>query len=183
MGAPDRGIDLAKAAHRMLLDSAAGVSDGQARQPSLLPGWSLGHVLTHLARNADGHTGQFRAASRGEAAQQYPGGPAQRARDIEAGAGRTRRRALRRSGCRRTAPGGRLGGSFDHPAWRTRRPRVRSDAHPPEMTSTGASSVPRRAAHIRAAGGLTVGRSTLSGSLRISRLLADAPIRLARRER
>lgn len=89
MGAPERDIDWAKAAHRRLLDTVSGVSDDRAREPSLLPGWTIGHVLTHLARNADGHAGQFQAAARGEAAQQYPGGPNQRARDIEAGAGRS----------------------------------------------------------------------------------------------
>jgi maleylpyruvate isomerase len=30
------------------------LDDDQVRRPSLLPGWSIGHVLTHLARNADG---------------------------------------------------------------------------------------------------------------------------------
>ena len=34
--------------------AAAVLSDSQAREPSLLPGWSRGHLLTHLARNADG---------------------------------------------------------------------------------------------------------------------------------
>ncbi|MDR2985031.1 MAG: maleylpyruvate isomerase family mycothiol-dependent enzyme, partial [Nocardiopsaceae bacterium] len=33
---------------------ASAFSDEQARDPSLLPGWSRGHVLTHIARNADG---------------------------------------------------------------------------------------------------------------------------------
>jgi maleylpyruvate isomerase len=33
--------------------TAAGLTDAQAREPSRLPGWSRGHVLTHLARNAD----------------------------------------------------------------------------------------------------------------------------------
>ena len=33
--------------------TAAGLSDQQAREPSALPGWSRGHVLAHLARNAD----------------------------------------------------------------------------------------------------------------------------------
>ena len=42
------------AATARLRRTAAGLSDGQAREPSLLPGWSRGHVLTHLARNADG---------------------------------------------------------------------------------------------------------------------------------
>ena len=33
--------------------TAADLTDAQAREPSRLPGWSRGHVLTHLARNAD----------------------------------------------------------------------------------------------------------------------------------
>ena len=32
----------------------AGLDDAGARSASLLPGWTVGHVLTHLARNADG---------------------------------------------------------------------------------------------------------------------------------
>jgi uncharacterized damage-inducible protein DinB len=27
----------------------------KSQQPSLLPGWSVGHVLSHLARNADSY--------------------------------------------------------------------------------------------------------------------------------
>lgn len=42
------------AATRRLLQTTAAVTDAQARQPSRLPGWSRGHLLTHLARNADG---------------------------------------------------------------------------------------------------------------------------------
>jgi maleylpyruvate isomerase len=36
-----------------LVQTAARLTDAEARQASLLPGWSRGHVLTHLARNAD----------------------------------------------------------------------------------------------------------------------------------
>ncbi|HAP77615.1 MAG TPA: maleylpyruvate isomerase [Acidimicrobiaceae bacterium] len=57
-------------------------------EPSLLDGWTRGHVLTHLARNADSHAQMLAAAARGEPAVQYPGGRAQRDADIEAGAGR-----------------------------------------------------------------------------------------------
>lgn len=46
---------LAEATSR-LLGTAAGLTDSQAREPSLLPCWSRGHVLSHLARNADGLT-------------------------------------------------------------------------------------------------------------------------------
>jgi maleylpyruvate isomerase len=34
--------------------TAAGLTDADARAPSLLPGWTRGHLLTHIARNADG---------------------------------------------------------------------------------------------------------------------------------
>ncbi len=77
---------LAEATGR-LLATAAGIDDGQARQPSLLPGWSRGHVLTHLARNADGLRNLLVWARTGVVTPQYP---SQQARDdaIEAGAGR-----------------------------------------------------------------------------------------------
>ena len=60
----------------------------EAQAPSLLPGWTRGHVLTHLARNADSHIGLFSAAARGEVGDQYPGGVDQRRGDIESGADR-----------------------------------------------------------------------------------------------
>ena len=37
-----------------LLATADALTDAQAAAPSRLPGWTRGHVLTHLARNADG---------------------------------------------------------------------------------------------------------------------------------
>ncbi|MEV4733408.1 maleylpyruvate isomerase family mycothiol-dependent enzyme [Saccharopolyspora sp. NPDC049426] len=40
-------------ATEVLLRSASGLDEISVRQPSLLPGWSRSHVLTHLARNAD----------------------------------------------------------------------------------------------------------------------------------
>ncbi len=58
------------------------------RGPSLLPGWSRAHVLTHLARNADGIWRVTEGASRGESALMYPGGEPARDAAIEAGAGR-----------------------------------------------------------------------------------------------
>jgi maleylpyruvate isomerase len=44
------GVD---AATDHLLRTVDGLTDHQAREPSLLPGWTRGHVLTHVARNAD----------------------------------------------------------------------------------------------------------------------------------
>ncbi len=68
-----------------------GFSDGVARQPSLLPGWSVGHLLTHLARNADSHLRMIEAGAEDRVVDQYPGGTAQREAEIEAGAHRPAR--------------------------------------------------------------------------------------------
>ena len=77
------------AAAQALLDAALiGLDDTAARRPSLLPGWSVGHVLTHIARNADSVVWRLEGAARGEVREQYPGGLAQRRADIEAGAER-----------------------------------------------------------------------------------------------
>jgi maleylpyruvate isomerase len=74
--------------HARLRETLHGLTDVGARRPSLLPGWTVGHVLTHLARNADSHVRMLEGARRGDVADQYPGGNEQRAADIEAGAGR-----------------------------------------------------------------------------------------------
>jgi maleylpyruvate isomerase len=67
--------------------SADAVTDQQARDPSLLPGWSRGHLLTHLARNADGLRNLLIWARTGVQTPQYPNVQA-RNDGIEAGAGR-----------------------------------------------------------------------------------------------
>jgi maleylpyruvate isomerase len=79
----------AYAAHRRLLALFAQVDDATVHRPSQLPGWTVGHVATHLARNADSHARVFEAAADGgEPAPQYPGGAAQRDAEIQAGATR-----------------------------------------------------------------------------------------------
>jgi maleylpyruvate isomerase len=70
-----------------LLQTAARLTDQQAREPSLLPGWSRGHVLTHLARNADGLRNLLIWARTGVVTPQYAD-DAERERGITAGAGR-----------------------------------------------------------------------------------------------
>ena len=65
-----------------LLDNARRLTDDAARQPSLLPGWTRGHVLTHLARGGDA----LRNVLLDEAP--YAGSEARDA-DIAAGAGRS----------------------------------------------------------------------------------------------
>ena len=64
------------------------MGDEAVRAPSRLPEWTVGHVLTHLARNADGNTRMVGGAARGEVLDQYPHGREGRAADIEAGAAR-----------------------------------------------------------------------------------------------
>lgn len=63
-------------------------NDADVTAASLLPGWTRGHVLTHLARNAEGITATLSGALRGEIVPRYPGGDAERDAAIEAGASR-----------------------------------------------------------------------------------------------
>ncbi len=65
-----------------------GLSDEVARRPTLLPGWTVGHVLTHVARNADSVVRRLEGAAQGEIVDQYPGGAAGREHEIEEGANR-----------------------------------------------------------------------------------------------
>ena len=78
--------DVERATSRLL--ATAGSLDADPSAPSLLPGWTRGHLLTHVARNADSHVRRTEAAIRGEMVDQYPGGYAAREAEIEAGAGR-----------------------------------------------------------------------------------------------
>jgi maleylpyruvate isomerase len=74
-------------ATQQLLRTAATFDDTDVREPSLLPGWTRGHVLTHLARNADGGTRILTWARTGEELPEYPSLQA-RAEQIEAGQAR-----------------------------------------------------------------------------------------------
>lgn len=58
------------------------------RGDSLLPGWTIGHVLSHLARNADALAEMSLAAARGEQRLMYPTAEA-REDEINAGADRS----------------------------------------------------------------------------------------------
>ena len=70
------------------LDQAVGQLDEQRmHQPSLLPGWSRGHVVSHLARNADGFVNLLTWARTGVEHPMYPSN-ADRDADIEEGATR-----------------------------------------------------------------------------------------------
>jgi maleylpyruvate isomerase len=90
MTIPTPSLDDMRAATANLLDdlTARGWTDRDAHAPSLLPGWTRGHVLTHLARNADGIERTVSGALRGERLDRYPHGTEGRNADIEAGATR-----------------------------------------------------------------------------------------------
>lgn len=76
------------AAHQRLLGALDSLTDEQCRQGSWLPNWSRGHVLTHLARNADSHVQLLQSAVHGEVGDQYSS-LEQRNTDIEDGARRS----------------------------------------------------------------------------------------------
>jgi maleylpyruvate isomerase len=86
--APAAWIEGCTATHRRIERVLEGLTDTEARRPSLLPGWTVGHVVTHLARNADSHSRMVEAAQRGEAVAQYAGGRPEREAAIAAGHGR-----------------------------------------------------------------------------------------------
>lgn len=87
------GLDEMAAATDRLLRTVDDLGDDEPaedalRAPSLLPGWTRGHVLSHLARNADGLTNLVEAARTGQDRPMYVGGKQGRDAEIEAGADR-----------------------------------------------------------------------------------------------
>jgi maleylpyruvate isomerase len=79
----DRDVTGAAHAHQRLLADVDQLTEAQLREPARLPGWSVAHVLAHLAGNAEGFVRMVEAADRGEQAEQYVGGAETRNRDIE----------------------------------------------------------------------------------------------------
>jgi maleylpyruvate isomerase len=76
------------ASHGRLLAAVQGLTDADVQAPSLLPDWTVGHVLTHVARNADSVVRRLVAAVEHRQVPQYEGGAEGRAAAIEAGSGR-----------------------------------------------------------------------------------------------
>jgi maleylpyruvate isomerase len=95
-------------ATQRLVRTAAQLSAAEIGQPSLLPGWTRGHVLSHVARNADGLRNLLIWARTGTPTPMYPSaearvagieqgaerGPAEHAADLTASADRFRDEAL-----------------------------------------------------------------------------------------
>jgi maleylpyruvate isomerase len=80
-------IDATVAATQRYLEDLTVLSDADVRAPSLLPGWSRAHVLTHVARNADGLRNLLVWARTGVETPQYPSWE-QRNLDIDSGSRR-----------------------------------------------------------------------------------------------
>jgi len=72
----------------LLLETTRSLDPGSVHHPSLCPGWTRGHVLTHVARNADGMVNLVMAVTTGEQIPMYAS-PEARDGDIEVGAGRS----------------------------------------------------------------------------------------------
>ena len=81
-------IERVREATQRLLAGLDALTDADVARPSLCPGWTAGHVLTHIARNADGLCRTLEGARRGEPVPMYDSTQARNA-DIEAGATRT----------------------------------------------------------------------------------------------
>jgi maleylpyruvate isomerase len=80
-------IEGLRSSTQALEHSIAPLTDDQVRGPSLLPDWSRGHVLTHIARNADAMVNLITWARTGVPTPMYPSREARNA-VIEAQAGR-----------------------------------------------------------------------------------------------
>jgi maleylpyruvate isomerase len=80
-------LDQIDGATARFVDTAGRFTEQDVRQPSLLPGWTRGHVLTHLARNADALRNLLEWARTGVPVSAYVS-QQDRDRAIEAGAGR-----------------------------------------------------------------------------------------------
>ncbi|MFF4383065.1 maleylpyruvate isomerase family mycothiol-dependent enzyme [Kitasatospora sp. NPDC001547] len=80
-------LDLVEASTRRMLDTVSALKPEAVAEPSALPGWTRGHVLAHLARNADSLVNLLTGVRTGTDIPQYA---SEQARDqgIEDGAGR-----------------------------------------------------------------------------------------------
>ncbi|MFE4975302.1 maleylpyruvate isomerase family mycothiol-dependent enzyme [Kitasatospora sp. NPDC056651] len=69
-------LDLVEESTRRLLATVSGLEPGALAEPSALPGWTRGHVLAHLARNADSLVNLLTGARTGTDVPQYAGNEA-----------------------------------------------------------------------------------------------------------
>ena len=79
----NRQVEGLAASHQLLLERLGNLTDDMVARPSLLPEWTVGHVLAHIAHQGDSISRLFRAAELGEMVDQYEGGFAARVAAIE----------------------------------------------------------------------------------------------------
>ncbi|AEW93479.1 MULTISPECIES: maleylpyruvate isomerase family mycothiol-dependent enzyme [Streptomycetaceae] len=84
---PAADADAVRRATQELIDAVSALPAESVGEPSLLPGWTRGHVLTHLARNADAMVNLLTWARTGVETPMYADEET-RNKDIEEGAGR-----------------------------------------------------------------------------------------------
>lgn len=80
-------LDWVREGHQRLEDELGNQPPDALAQPSILPGWTRGHIVTHLARNADGLRNLLHWARTGERTPMYPSYEVRNSQ-IELGAGR-----------------------------------------------------------------------------------------------
>ena len=85
----NRQVEGLAASHQLLLERLGGLTDEMVSRSSLLPDWTVGHVLAHIAQQGDSIRRLFLAAEEGEIADQYEGGFAARVTAINEAASRT----------------------------------------------------------------------------------------------
>ncbi|MEJ7801062.1 MAG: maleylpyruvate isomerase N-terminal domain-containing protein, partial [Ilumatobacter sp.] len=79
----EREVASCVASQQSLVDHLGCMNEVDPATPTRLPGWTVGHVLTHIARNGDSIVSML------DGNDQYPHGVAGRNADIEDGAGRS----------------------------------------------------------------------------------------------
>lgn len=84
----ERDLAAVRAAEARLLATLDDMGEASLAEPSLLPGWTRGHVLAHVALNAHSLVNLFEWARTGVRTPQYPSWE-ERDADIERHAGRT----------------------------------------------------------------------------------------------
>jgi maleylpyruvate isomerase len=80
---PHEEIEGIRTAQASFLGRVEGLDEAAGRRPSQLPGWTVAHVLAHVAANAESVSRRLRGCIAGEVVDQYPGGEQGRADEIE----------------------------------------------------------------------------------------------------
>ncbi|MEY2474570.1 MAG: maleylpyruvate isomerase [Actinomycetota bacterium] len=86
---PQDAIDTAIVGHREVLTAAHSLGETEIREPSLLPGWSRGRVIAHLAHKSRSHVAVFEGAREGVVREQWPRGQAAAEAETEAWSNRS----------------------------------------------------------------------------------------------